>query len=35
VINVSNRPYVHVRLGPVKLLLRHFVPFSCLGQKLL
>ena len=29
VINVPNRPHVHVRLGPVKLLLRHLVPLSC------
>jgi len=34
VINVPNRPHVHVRLGPVKLFLRHLVPLSCLNQNL-
>src|ERR1700733_10134178 len=35
VINVPNRPHVHMRLGPVKLLFRHLVPLSCLNPKLL
>src|ERR1700723_3219892 len=34
VINVSNRPNVHVRFGPVKLFLRHLVPLYLAINKL-
>ena len=34
-IDVPDRPYVYVRLRPVKLFLRHFSPFSFRSNSLL